>query len=78
MEISQDKLEEIHKELHTWLYRTSAKRREVESLVGKLQFMAKCVKAGRIFLGRLIQWIRVMDRRYNYSIPIEARKDIAW
>ena len=46
--------------------------------MGKLQFMAKCVKAGRIFLSRLIQWIRVMDRRYNYSIPIEARKDIAW
>ena len=78
MEISQEKLEEINKELATWLLKTTAHRREVESLVGKLQFMAKCVRAGRIFLARLIQWIRTMDRRHLYSIPLEARKDIAW
>ena len=60
------------------MYRTKAKRREAESLIGKLQFVAKCVKAGRVFLSRLINWIRGMDRRYEYSIPTEARKDIAW
>ena len=51
MEISEEKLVEIKKELQSWLLKTKAKRREVESLVGKLQFMAKCVRAGRIFLG---------------------------
>ena len=78
MEISDQKLQEIKTELEEWLYRTKAKRREVESLVGKLQFLAKCVRAGRIFLGRLIQWIRTMDRIHTYSVPLEARKDIAW
>ena len=78
MEISEDKLREIREELQSWLLRTSARRREVESLVRKLQFMAKCIRAGCIFLGRLIQWIRTMDRRNCYSIPLEARKDIAW
>ena len=78
MEISEQKMRDIKKELQTWFLKTSAKRREVESLVGKLQSLAKCVRAGRIFLSRLIQWIRTMDRRYEYSIPQEARKDIAW
>ena len=78
MEISDEKLSEIKQELDTWLLRTSARRLEVESLVGKLQFMAKCIKAGRVFLGRLIRWIRVMDRKKQYTIPIEAWKDIAW
>ena len=78
MEISQQKMEEINSELRTWLYRTKARRREVESLIGKLQFMAKCVKVGRIFLARLIQWIRGMDRHSEYSIPMEAKKDITW
>ena len=78
MEISYEKMKDIKEELSTWLYRTTARRKEVESLIGKLQFMAKCVKAGRIFLSRLIQWIRSMDRRYQHPIPIEARKDIAW
>ena len=78
MEISHDKMAEIQSELGRWLYRTTASRREVESLIGKLQFMAKCIKAGRVFLSRLIQWIRGMDRAHTYTIPIEARKDIAW
>ena len=47
-------MKEIQQELHTWLFRTTAKCREVESLLGKLQFIAKCIKAGRIFLSRLI------------------------
>ena len=78
MEISQEKLAEIKQELQTWLYKTKAKRREVESLIDKLQFMAKCIRAGCIFLSRLIQWIRTMDRKSHYVVEIEARKDIAW
>ena len=78
MEISQDKLAEIKQALSTWLYRTKARRREVESLIGKLQFMAKCVRAGRIFISRLIQWIQSMDRKSLYTVPMDARKDIAW
>ena len=36
MEISEDKLQDIKQELDTWLYRKTARRREVESLIGKL------------------------------------------
>ena len=61
-----------------WANKAVAHRKEVESLIGKLQFMAKCIKAGRIFLGRLIQWIRGMNRTDRYRIPREARKDIIW
>ena len=71
-------MEDIKAELTTWLLKMSAKRVEVESLLGKLQFLAKCIRAGRIFLSRLIQWIRGMDRKQHYKIPLEARKDIAW
>ena len=73
MEISQGKLQDIIKELQGWLYKTQARRKEVESVIGKLQFVAKCVRAGRIFLSRLIQWIRGMDRQASYAIPLEAR-----
>ena len=78
MEILGDKLKEIKQELNTWLLRTAATRREIESLVGKVQFLAKCIKSGRVFIGRLIQWLRTMNRRFRYAIPLEARKDIAW
>ena len=78
MEISEDKMQEIKKELQGWLHKTTAHRKEVESLIGKLQFLAKCIKAGRIILSRLINWIRGMERGKLYCIPQEARKDIAW
>ena len=78
MEISSQKLAEIKQEVNTWLLKTSAKRREVESLIGKLQFVAKCIRASRIFLSRLINWIRMMNRKDDYTIPLEARKDRAW
>ena len=78
MEVSPDRLKEMKAELATWLNKTGATQKEVESLVGKLQFAAKCVRAGRIFIGRLIKWIRMMNRKDTYPIPVEARKDIAW
>ena len=78
MEISKDKLDEIQAEINSWMTKTHARRKEVESLIGKLQFLAKCIRAGRVFLGRLIQWIWGMDRASNHTIPLEARKDIAW
>ena len=78
MEVSEEKLMAIKLEITTWLTKDQAHRCEVESLIGKLQFLAKCIRAGRVFLGRIIQWIRGMDRTHNYTIPMEAKKDIAW
>ena len=78
MEILQERMGDILKELQGWLYKPSAKRKEVESLLGKLQFLAKCIKARRVFLARIIQWIRGMDSKNEHTIPREARKDIAW
>ena len=71
MEISDHKVEEIRNELkHGY---TSQQQRE-----GKPQFVAKCVRPGRIFLSRLIHWIKGMDRGQENSICLETRKDIAW
>ena len=78
IEVPPDKLTEIRRETSTWLLTTVVYRRELESLIGKLQFVAKCVKAGRVFIGRLLEWLRSMNRTDRYRIPLEARKDIAW
>ena len=78
MEIPEDKVKEVIQETQQWLIKTTATRKEVESIIGKLQFMAKCVKPGRIFISRLINWLRGMDRNTSYTIPLGARKDIAW
>ena len=58
MEIPPEKLQEISQETSKWLLKTKASRKEAESLIGKLQFVAKCVRAGRVFISRLINWIK--------------------
>ena len=78
MEIPKEKIKETPQELHTWTYRTMTTGKEMESLVGKLQFMGKCVKPGRIFISRLINWMKTLDRQRKYTIPLKARKDMAW
>ena len=78
MEVSQDRLVDIVALTHSWLYKTKVNRKELESLIGKLQFIAKCVKPGRTFIARLINWLKTMDKKGYYGIPLEARKDIAW
>ena len=78
MEVPEDKLQDLNTELHTWLYKTKATRKEVESLIGKLQFASKCVRAGRIFMSRLINWLRELPRTGRNHVPVEARKDVAW
>ena len=78
MEIPQEKITEIQQELNRWLYKSKASRKEVESLVGKLQLMGKCIKPGRIFISRLINWMKTLQRQGVHTIPREARKDITW
>ena len=77
MEVSEDRIKEILMELNKWNTKGTATRKELESLIGKLQFASKCVKPGRTFIARLLNWLRTMNRSGAYPIPQEARKDIA-
>ena len=78
IEVTQDRIREILWELNSWNAKNTASRKELESLIGKLQFASKCIKPDRTFIARLIQWLRAMNRRDRYTIPPEARKDMAW
>ena len=78
MEVTQERIKELLEELNHWNIKTYTTRKEVESVVGKLQFASKCVKPGRTFTARLNSWLKYMDRKSRYHIPEEARKDLAW
>ena len=69
---------QILKELEKWRFKPVATRREMESLVGKLQFISACVKPGRLFVSRLLSNLKGMSRGRTYKLSNEARKDIKW
>ena len=54
MEVSIACLHEISALVDKWLSNRTYTRTQLESLIGKLQFVAACVRPGRIFISRLL------------------------
>ena len=77
--ITDDRMIEIRSILPKWLQRKSASKRELQSLIGKLQFVGKCVKPSRIFISRILVLLRGLKHsRYKVRLNTEFRKDIQW
>ena len=62
---------EVLKELESWRTRAFCTRNQLESLVGKLQFMSNVVRPGRLFMSRLLNELRAMERGKVYHIAEE-------
>lgn len=82
MEVTPDRLQEIRHLLKSWLGRNTASLREIQSLIGKLNFIAAYVRPGRIFIARMLQWLKVLNKESNphqqVSIPLYVQKDVLW
>ena len=80
IEVTQHRLNEIRILLRMWLDKEQASLKDIQSLIGKLNFVACCVKPGRIFISRLIRWLKVLykESRGDHIIPDYVKKDILW
>ncbi|KAL9964522.1 hypothetical protein ACROYT_G028176 [Oculina patagonica] len=74
-----DKLSELLAELQAWSSCKKCIKRELLSLIGKLNFACRIIPAGRIFLRRLIDLsITARLPHHHISLNVEARRDVAW
>ena len=78
MEVTPDRLQELEQELVTWQQKVYANKTQVQSLVGKLSFITKCVRPGRMLMARLLNWLREYKSKDNRRIPDSFRKDLRW
>ena len=79
MSITSERLEEIKQLLKTWNNKKRARLKEVQSLLGKLNFAASTVRAGRVFISRIINEINKYPEDGSLrKISKEFRKDIRW
>ena len=76
--ITPDRLSEVLGILADWEGRMSASRLDLQVLLGKLHFVACCVRPGRVFVSRLLNFLRETPPVGKVSIPAEAQKDVAW
>ena len=79
MSIPEEKYYETLTLLKSWGARKKCRKRELLSLIGKLSFLCKVVRPGRIFLRRLIELsCTVKHNHHHININKTAQADIQW
>ena len=79
MEVTEEKYQECMSTLPKWLNKAKCTQTQLKSLIGKLSFIAKVVRPGRLFLRRLIDLSKTVKKGHHHiSLNAEARADIAW
>ena len=80
MSVTPDRLLELQTDLlPKWLTKKSATKTELQSLIGKLAFVSKCVRPGRLFLTRILDTLRSLRHNHHrVKLSAEFRKDIRW
>jgi hypothetical protein len=79
LEVEPKKLVIIKELLDIWLRKSFCTKKELQSLLGRLQFVSKCVRSSRIFLSRMLNFLRSLNDQVKvFSIPEDTKKDIKW
>jgi len=79
LRMSQERLDDVIQELTSWKERGSGIKRDLLSLLGKLVFLCRIVRPGRIFLRRLFNLTsKLRYLHHRIKLTIQARKDIDW
>ena len=79
LSITEERLFEIRALVSHWLQKRDGTLRELQSLIGKLNFVAHCVKPARIFISRLLNWLRqIQNTDTPQEIPLEIKKELRW
>ena len=76
--VTEERLKEIKVLLEKWRGMSSASKNELQSLIGKLCFITKCVRQSRVFLNRLLDTLRCTKDRGRVVLSVSFKKDIAW
>ena len=79
MELPQDKVDDLMEELSSFMTRTKATKRQLQSLAGKLNWASQCIYGGRFHLRRLLDRMSTLRSPWHRArITREMRLDIEW
>ena len=76
--IPDDKLDEVLVECERWLSKADTSRREIQSLVGKLNHIAKCIPPADRFFSRILALLRSSPFTGKVAVTDEMRMDVGW
>ena len=77
--LPEQKIEKIKVELKIWLTKTSGTKRQLLSLIGRLQHCGQAIELGRQFIRRLIDRAsKVSALDHFFALSTWERDDIFW
>ena len=81
MSVPPDKVEEVREELSIWKRKTTASKKSLQKLLGKLFWISRCVKFSRPFMARLLNQLRLMSSQPDNKkskLSEDCHFDILW
>ena len=81
MSVPPEKLSEVREEVEKWSRKSTATKKTLQQLLGKLFWVSRCVRYSRPFMGRLLQQLKTMhllpDNKKAILSP-DCKLDISW
>ena len=72
-----DKIQQVIQKVNAMAGRRSTTKHHLQSLLGLILHVSKCVRPARVFVGRLLEALRAIKGKYC-NINAEMRADFAW
>ena len=76
--IDQSRLDQVKSLLDVWENKSEASLKETQSLVGVLSFCATCVREGRLFFSRILNFLKTLPKLGRKTIPNSVKLDVQW
>ena len=76
--VPEDRMVEIMDLVSMWQGKSRTSKTELQSLIGKLQYVTKCVLQSRVFMNRLLETLRSMKNKKMISLSESFQKDLKW
>ena len=81
MSIPAEKIAEVREELAVWERKTTANKKSLQKLFGKLFWVSRCVRFSRSFMRQLLVQLQEMHHlpdQKNAKLSSECKQDIKW
>ncbi len=75
--ITYERVQELMELFNKWERKRNATKNELQSLLGKLCFVTKCVRQSRIFLNRMLEVLRSIKTN-SLKLTSSFKKDLRW
>ena len=76
--IPEEKMRRISDMVDAWRHKSVCTKRELQSLLGNLLYVHKCVAPARIFLNRMLELLRNNYDAYTIQLTHDFKRDLRW